>query len=134
MRIACVALLLVGCGGCGNTIEYQVTTALPTSSTARLVFDGELYSEYTQTFEVSDYAALRDAASTVTVRSNAVETMVVLPFAASECGSASWVHPGELEAITVHYMIYATTPTMFTAYMDTLTCVDSEGETHVVDR
>lgn len=124
-RVAIVLVL-----GCTEPVTYQVTTQLPTSGTARLVFDDRLYTMHTESYEVSDYDELRDVAQTATIRSNGADIGVVLPFAASECGSEQWIHTGELVRIEVGYYIYPNGAT-FIAYAQDLRCIDSNGEMHV---
>lgn len=126
-------VLVCALAGCEATIDYAVTTALSTGSTAQLVFDDGLYTIHTEAYEVHSYDELRDAAPSVTVRTFAGDTFVVLPFVASECGSDAWMHSGELTSIAVRYAIYQN-GSAFTAYTELLTCIDSEGETHLVDR
>lgn len=113
--------------GCADPVTYQVTTTLQ-SSNAFLLFEDRLFTTHTETYEVSDYDELRDVAQTVTVRSNGVDVGVVLPFAASACGSETWMHSGELTRIEVAYSIYAGGSNRYTAYTESLTCIDDAGE------
>jgi hypothetical protein len=122
-----VAIASVVAVGCVDPVEYQVTTSLSRGSTARLVFDGLLYLDHTELYEVSDYDELRDVAVSVTVRANNVDYFVVLPFAASACGSEEWMHSGELTRIEVDYNVYGF-GTNWNASTDRLRCVDSNGE------
>ncbi|GEM_PF-6316806 len=126
-RVAIASVLMLGCT---DPVTYQVTTRLPSAGTARLVYDDRLYTMHTETYEVSDYDELRDVAQTATIRSNNVDIGVVLPFAASGCGSEQWMHTGELVRIEVSYYIYENGAT-FIAYAQDLTCIDSNGETWV---
>ena len=123
-RVAIASVLAVGCV---DPVEYQVTTTLSQVGNARLVFDGRLYVEHTEVYEVSDYDELRDVAVSVTVRANNVDHFVVLPFAASACGSDEWMHSGELTRIEVDYNIYGF-GSNWNASTSRLRCVDSNGE------
>lgn len=124
------AILATGCTV--DPVEYEVTTRLSAGNDTKLVFDGLLYSMHTETYVVEDYDELRDVAVSVTVRRANVDNYVVLPFAASECGSASWRHSGELRRIEVKYVIYASSAS-FEAYTESVTCIDSNGEMHFVN-
>lgn len=125
LRVAIASVVAAGCAG--EPVEYEVTTSLPSGSAARLVFDGLLYVSKTEMYEVSDYDELRDVAVSVVVRANNVDNFVVLPFAASGCGSDEWMHSGELTRIEVRYLIYASGAS-YEAYTDSLMCFDSEDE------
>ncbi len=126
-RVVIASVLLIGCT---DPVEYEVTTSISSAeSSARLVYDGRLYVMHTETYQVSNYDELRDVAQTATIRSNGVDTIIVLPFAASECGSEQWMHSGELVRIEVAYSFYPRGAT-FIANTEALTCIDSNGETH----
>lgn len=131
MRRVVLASLLAA--GCADPVEYQVTMSLQQGSTARLVVDGLLYVEHTELYEVNDYDELRDTAASVVVRSNNIDYFVVLPFAASACGSDEWIHSGELARIEVDYSIYGS-GTYFNAYTDVVTCIDSNDQYYTVNR
>jgi hypothetical protein len=130
-----VAIVLLA--GCTDTVTYNVTTELSssgTTSTARLVFEDRLFTSHTETYEVDNYDELRDVAQTVTVRSNDVDYGVILPFAASACGSSEWEHSGALVEINVRYRIYGSNGSWY-ANTDELDCRDSDGELRtVIDR
>jgi hypothetical protein len=124
-----VVIACVLAAGCAESVDYEVTLRLQQNSTARIVVDGLLFHDHTETYVVDDYDELRDTAASATIRSNNVDHFIVLPFVASECGSEQWIHTGELVRIQVEYMIYATGRT-FEAFTDRLTCTDSNGEMH----
>ncbi|MFN0249813.1 MAG: hypothetical protein ACKV2T_23220 [Kofleriaceae bacterium] len=124
-----VVIACVLAAGCAESVDYEVTLRVQQSSMARIVVDGLLFQDHTETYVVDDYDELRDAAASATVRANSVDHFIVLPFVASECGSERWAHTGELTRIEVEYMIYASSTT-FEAFANRLTCTDSNGETH----
>jgi hypothetical protein len=130
-RVAIACVLLVGCGA--EPVDYEVTTSLGDfNTTARLVVGENLYKTHTETYVVEDYDELRDVAVSATVRhDDGREFFVVLPFAASACGSEQWMHSGELTRIEVRYMIYRS-GIAYTANTDRLLCFDSEGESRTV--
>ena len=125
---AAIASMVLGVA-CVDPITYDVTTSLTEGSSARLVFDGLLFLERTESYEVHSYDELRDVAASVTVRVNNRDFFVVLPFAASACGSEQWMHSGELTRIEVRYLIYPS-GAGYVATTDHLACSDSDGDTH----
>lgn len=128
-RVVIASVLAVGCST--PEVTYQVTSTISSNPNARLVFDDRLYATHTEVFVVTDYDELRDVAVSVTVRQNDIDSFVVLPFAASACGSEEWMHTGELTRIEVRYLIYGS-GTSFTAYTDSLTCLDDAGEARTI--